>query len=63
MKSIQWKAAWRHARLLNIGTLHFTFPRKVALAAIAARDCRHQTPFPLRQRLELRRKGIRHVLP
>lgn len=38
LNKTQWLTAYRHARMLNCGTLFTTFGRELAFQAMAARD-------------------------
>lgn len=59
----RFRAAWRECRLLNWGTLHFTFPTAVSAACRQAYDARRHSVAPLRLRLHLRKSGRLCQLP
>lgn len=54
-----WRAAWRHARLLNWGTLHSTFPKRIAILACEAESQRNREQI---NRLQAYRYGYRYAM-
>lgn len=61
--AFRWQKVWRHARLLNHGTLFACYPADLAMAAIDARASREMRPLALRERLSRFRSESRNLHP